>query len=93
VKVAAARKTLEAEIRRLALDGATVEDDSGDYEVRLQVIAPAGKRWVDGPRCLVCSTFRGHQSWLDDAVKDTRERVAFGMRDASPEELDEGDGE
>lgn len=88
MKVALAKRNLESEARRLGLVGVTVEDDSAGDEVRLQVCAPIGKMWIDGPKHLVCSTYRGPQSWLDDVVKDTKERMAYGLRDAQDGEED-----
>jgi len=88
VKVAAAKRELANEAKRLGLVGVTVEDDSGGDEVRIQVCAPDGKMWAEGPKHLVCSTYRGPQSWLDDVVKDTKERMSYGLRDAEDGEED-----
>jgi hypothetical protein len=62
--------------------GATVEDDSAGSHICYQVVAPAGKWWVesDGPH-LVVATRRGDKLWLAEAIADGVERIGYGLYD------------
>lgn len=82
MKIAAAIKTLNAAAAKF---GGCVEDDSHS-DVVLQVCAPDGKVWAaSGSTMLIVTTARGPQEWLDEAVEDALQRIAYGV--ANEEEV------
>jgi hypothetical protein len=85
VKVSAAIKVLNTAAKKF---GGHVENDSVGNYITLQVCSPAGKVWsASGSVHLVVTTYRGPQEWLDDAVEDALERIAYGVEES--EEVEE----
>lgn len=79
--------------RAAAAVGATVENDSVGNWICYQVVAPDGKRWVESDgHYLVVSCYTGNRNWVKDAIADALPRIASGLRDATPEELEDSDG-
>lgn len=75
--------------------GGTLEEDAGTHDARiLQAVAPEGKVWAGSDvQCMLIQWPVGGLPWTksgrQEAFDDVAERVSFGLRDMTPEEIEE----
>ncbi len=88
-------KTLSNLTRLVEQAGGKLEEDEGYGDTRVfQAVAPEGKLWAGSDlQCLLIHWTKGvgKQALLDheDTYKDVVERVSYGLRDMTKEELEE----
>lgn len=70
--------------------GGTLEEDEGFRDARVfQAVAPKGKLWkCSDLSCLVIIWKRGIYQDNEDVFSDVRQRVSFGLRDMTQDEME-----